>query len=237
MRRLTPAAACLLLLAGHAAITAQAPPAPPAPPPAPYVKLPATKAARPGRYFCLKVDSNCKSIRWLIPAGLEQLDPEIPVKDAPFAVVLIGDAGTYTVSAYGALGDVATDVASCVVTIGTPPPPAPPVPPAPTDPFAAALQAAYATETAPAKAAVAAAWATVYSEAAGMLGTANTVADLLSDINAARAATSPGQLPAVDKVIAAELTAAFGTDGSKPLDRAAAKAELAKIAAALGALK
>ena len=233
MRVLTPAA-CLLLLAGHAA--AQAPPAPPAPPPAPYVKLPATKAVKPDRYFCLKPATNCRSVKWLVPAGLDRIDPEIQLKD-PTVLVLIGDAGTYTVSCYGALGDVATDIASCVVTIGTPPPPTPPAPPPPADPFTVALQAAYAQETAPAKSAIASAWAAVYSAAAGALGNANTVADLVNDILVARAATTPGQLPLVDKVIAGELTAAFGTDGTKPLDRAAAKAELLKVAAALGALK
>lgn len=234
MRKSIPLA--LLLFAGHAA--GQAPPTPPpGPVTPPYVKLPATKAVKPGRYFCLAPQTNCKSVRWIVPAGLEQIDPNFVLKN-PLSVVLVGDAGTYTVSAYGALGDVATDIASCVVTVGVPPPPAPPVPPpSPNDPFVAALQAAYTSETAPTKAAAVTAWAAVYSSAAGMLGNANTVADLLGDIATARAALSPGQLPAVDKVIAAELAAAFGTDGTKALDKVAAKAELTKVAAALGALK
>lgn len=87
----------------------------------PFVKLPATKKAKPNRYFSIKAQTNCKSIKWIIPDGLEKLDPQIPIAD-PFLVVLIGDSGTYTVQAYGALGDQATDIASCVVTVGTPVP-------------------------------------------------------------------------------------------------------------------
>jgi hypothetical protein len=100
---------------------------------APVVTLPASKTAKPNRYFCLKAGGNCPTVKWIIPDGLEQLDPSIPLADK-LAIVLIGDTGTYTVRCYGALGDVASDVATCTVTIGEPTPPVPPVPPVPPGP-------------------------------------------------------------------------------------------------------
>src|SRR6185312_12349880 len=60
---------------------------------APYVKLPATKTVKPNRYFCIRPDTNCPSVKWIIPSGLDRLDPEIPIKDTN-AAVLIGDTGT-----------------------------------------------------------------------------------------------------------------------------------------------
>lgn len=99
----------------------------------PYVKLPAEKEARPNRYFTLKASTNCKAVKWIIPAGLEQLDPAIPLADK-LTLVLIGDTGSYKVSCYGALGDQASEIATCTVTIGTPTPPEPPTPPTPPEP-------------------------------------------------------------------------------------------------------
>ncbi len=247
MRKVLVSVAAVLLLAvpwalpyagrSSSVVSAQAPPPGPVTPP--YVKLPATKTAKPNRYFCLRPDTNCKSIKWIVPAGRDRLDPEIPVKDTN-ALVLIGDAGTYTVSAYGALGDAATDIASCVVTIGTPPPgptPTPPTPPTPTDPFTLAVQAAYAGETSPTKAADAAAMAAAFSQASGQLAGVTTYGALDSLlINAMKAITS-GTLPKVEATVVAELKATWAVKTNDPLDSAAAKAELLKIAAALSTLK
>lgn len=102
----------------------------PTPPPTPQtatVVLPKTLTARPNKFFCLKAKGNCKTIRWIIPDTLDQLPPEIQLNDK-HAVVLEGPTGTYSVSAYGALGDDVSELATCVVTIGTPPDPPPPGP-------------------------------------------------------------------------------------------------------------
>lgn len=208
---------------------------PPGPVTPPYLKLPATKVAKPNRYFCLRPDTNCKSVKWVVPAGLDRLDPEIPVKDTD-ALVLIGDAGTYTVQAYGALGDKATDLASCVVTVGVPPPTPPP---GPVDTFTAAVQQAYAAETSPTKAADAAKLTNLFLAAVGHVDLPNvmTTADLLSDLKSTLTAFVPGALPQVKVVLVSELTRAFGATGSQPLDKAAAKVELKRIAAALGTLR
>ena len=221
----------------HRPAVARAQPSP-GPVTPPYLKLPATKSAKVNRYFCLVPDTNCKSVKWVVPAGLDRLDPEIPVKDTN-ALVVVGDAGVYTVQAYGALGDVATDIASCVVTVGTPPPPVPPTPPGPVDVFTAAVREAYAAEASPTKAADAAKLANLFLAAVGHVDLPNviTTADLLSDLKTTLTSFTPGALPQVKVVLVSELTKAFGQAGLQPLDKAAAKAELQKVAAALGSLK
>jgi hypothetical protein len=90
------------------------------PAPVPYVKLPASLTAPPNVYFALKPDTNCKALKWIIPAGLTPFPVEL-LKD-PNTKVLCGPAGVYVIQAYGAAGDQASDLASCTVTIGAPAP-------------------------------------------------------------------------------------------------------------------
>lgn len=219
-------------------------------PSAPYVNLPQTKTVAPNRYFCLKADTNCKQIKWLIPAGLDKLDPEIEIKD-PNAIVLIGDAGSYTVQCYGALGDRASDIASCVVTIGTPPAPAPPAPSG----LTATLQAAYGKDTDADRAtslqflqgvypAMAAAVATPAAGSAWSgiktLGDAATV--MGSVIQAPARGRSKGgllnaQLVNLRKAIMADLETTFGTVSTTPITLTALAAWLTKIGASLEGVK
>jgi len=121
-------ALCAILLFGpiripdQAAQFAVAAASPDAKADAPTVKLPATKTAPLNRYFILHADTNCASLRWIIPDGLEEPDPDI-IPQKPKAIILISStAGVYKVQCYGALGDQASDIATCEVTIGNPPP-------------------------------------------------------------------------------------------------------------------
>lgn len=210
-------------------------------PAAPYLNLPKTKTAKPNRYFCLKPDTNCKSIKWIIPAGLDKLDPEIPIKDAN-VLVIVGDTGTYTVQAYGALGDQATDIASCVITIGEPP--APPTPPAPPSALTAALQAGYTLDTDADRAKSLAFLQAAYQGMASQATTWTTVktnADALAVMKAVVQAPSVGltaaQLVNLRKAIAAELVKVFGATPTTPIGLAALATELGNIATALMGVK
>lgn len=204
---------------------------------APYVKLPATKTVSPNRYFCLKPDTNCTSLKWIIPTGLDQLDPEIQLKDKNI-IVLIGDAGTYVVQAYGALGDQASDLASCTITIGTPPPPTPP------DPLTASLQTAFNQDADADKAKSLAFLQSVYagmSDQAKSWTDVHTNADALVKMKAVVEAPSVGltatQVQNLRKAMAAEFVKAFGTTATAPIDLTALSAELLKIANALKGIK
>ena len=235
MRKTAPAL-LLLLVAGHAA--AQAPPAPRRA--APVVKV-ADVSGDPGTFIVVAATTDAPAVKWvLLDTGLSLFPPAL-LRDARTAVVIGTVPGRYRILAYSGNADGPSEPAVAVITVNGPPGPPPPPPPNPNDPFTAAVRAAYAAETSPTKSAAVAAWATVYSTAAGMLDGPNyavsTVADLLRSLDAAKGAMAPGTLPQVDRAIAAELAAAFGTDRTKALDRPVAKAELLKISAALGGLK
>lgn len=212
---------------------------------APSVTLPATKTVKANRYFFLRATTNCTSIKWIIPSGLEQLDPEIQLKD-PNAIGLIGDTGTYTVQCYGALAGQASDLASCVVTIGSPPPPTPPTPPTPPAPSAltTALQTAYNSDTDSNKSTCLQWLQTCFTELAkdAPTWTATTVAQASAIIQQTTgAATGPLTAPSVVKnlrsALQTELTKVFGSDASAAVDLKALTAELSTIATALGGVK
>lgn len=233
----------LMVLTGSEAISAAQTPPAPAPVVTPVLKLPSTFKAKPGVYFKICADTNCKSVKWLVPDGLDAF----PGNTDPLSQILVGQAGTYTLSAYGALGDQVTDIVSCTVTIATPAPPTPPVPPnppPPTDPFSQAVQAAYTAETDAQKASEVAALASLYKTAATTTvndTTLATLGDLFQVMQTASAGLLPATaIPGVRKVIGTEITAALGTTATTPLDaamRAKAGAEFSKIATALGAVK
>lgn len=103
------------------------------------VKLPAEVKGDPGEWIVIvpeKVDGG--DPKWIIPTTLQQ----VPV-DKLFpggkvnGIVVKGRAGTHTVIAYNAKGDVASDPVKCKVIIGDAPDPGPdpgpnpPVPPTP----------------------------------------------------------------------------------------------------------
>lgn len=224
------------------------PTSPPIPGPVtpPELTLPETKTVKANRYFCLRPGTNCKSIKWIVPDGLDQLDPEIALKDA-FAIVLIGDSGVYRVSCYGALGDQVSDISTCTVTIGTPPPPIPPIPPtppAPVDPFTQALQTAYNQDADSDKAKSLAFLQEVYAGMASSAGSwtgVSTTAQLLAKMKSI--VESPGvgltatQVVNLRKAIAVELDTAFTTAANAPVNLTTVASELSKVANALKGVK
>lgn len=93
--------------------------------------------------------------KWELSPGLQEvrLDLVFPpeaLKSMKGKVVKASAPGTYTVRAWNAKGDVASDIAVCTIVVGgTPPaPPTPPVPPAPgpQSELAKTFQAAYDQE-------------------------------------------------------------------------------------------
>lgn len=220
-------------------------------PAAPSVKLPATVSVtnRAG-IFTLTPDTNCSAVKWIIPGGLSR-SVDIPLKN-PLSILLIGDDGTYTVSCYGALGDVASDIASCVVTIGTPAPPPPPVPPAPSA-LTQALQTAFNLDTDADKATSLAFLQGMYPGMAAQLkqtpvpagwAAVKTVGDASTLIHSlvAQSATNAGGLTAAQlvnlrKALQAEMVSKFGSTATTPIDLSALATELATIGAALKAVK
>lgn len=142
----------------------------------PTLNLPPQIQSMPGKVFVVKLDTNCKWVRWKIPAGLER----VPPTDTAYgenAYVGYGPAGVYEFFVEGSLNDVHSD-GKCVVFVGqptpgptppgpTPPGPVPPRPPGPgpTDPFFAVLQEKYTADTGADKAASLVTLTTIYRTA------------------------------------------------------------------------
>jgi len=218
----------------------------------PYVKLPATVAARPGRLTVLHAETNGKTVRWVSLSEGADVLPYL-ANSAIFSAPL---AGRYQVLAYTALDDTPSDPATTTVVVAegppappgpTPPTPVPPepTPPAPTDPFVQALQAAYAGEQDAGKATSLARLASLYRAGAkASQDPAVTTWGALFDTMTA-AAKSPaldvaGKLPAVQKVVQAELTKALSVNRDQPLNsggRALAERQFERVAAALDRVK
>ncbi len=130
---------------------------------APTLTLPATLTVPPGVWIIVKPTAwSGEAIQWVCPdVGMSQLPSDLLVK--PDVFVAMAPAGTYRVMAVAA-GSVdgkaqLSPFAVCVVTIGTPVPPGPTPPgptpptPVPNDPFFTLLNASYAQDTDPNKAA------------------------------------------------------------------------------------
>lgn len=210
----------------------------------PVVELPDTITAKPNRYFHIRATTNCASIKWIIPDGLEQLDPSIPLKDS-FLIVLIGDTGTYKVQCYGALDNQASDIASCTVTIGSPTPPGP-TPPGPTPPssLTAAFQTAYNKDTDADKATSLQFLQGVY-EGLGQLAPTwtdvKTNGDAQARISAVVQAPNSGlnanQVVNLRTAIATEFVSKFGSDMATPIVLTTLAAEFNTIATALKGVK
>lgn len=212
-------------------------------PTAPYVKLPATKTAKPSRYFCIKPDTNCTQVKWIIPSGLDKLDPEIPIKDQNVAV-LIGDTGTYIVQCYGALGDQASDIASCTVTIGTTPPTPPGPSPDSGNDLTAGFQSAYNQDKDSDKATSLEFLQGVYSGLASQAASwtdVHTNGDALNKIKSVVSAPTVGlsgtQVVNLRKAIAAEMVKVFGSDSTTAIVLATLASELNHIAVGLKGVK
>ena len=187
---------------------------------------------------------------WSLPPGVAGTaeDGVLTVTAAPAGDSTIGVTSvTITITVDKATGavtkTVAKDKGTVVLTNGlTPPPPPPPVPPAP---LTASLQAAYAAETSPTKAADVKLLAALYRgamAAAAADPAVKTYGDLLTKMHNAKVAMIAGKvmganLPLVVAAAGADVNATFGTDASAPIDAAKATAEFTKLAAILEGVK
>ncbi len=132
MKRLLLALALLLCSGGapHADEKPEKPAAEkktPAPADAPSLKLPASLNGDPNDFIQIAADTNCNVVVWrVVDPGLK-LFPTNLLRDTKTAVVTSGTPGRYRVWAVTALGGTPSDIAECVVVVGTPGP----VPPGP----------------------------------------------------------------------------------------------------------
>lgn len=173
------------------------------------------------------------------------------VREYPGRLVFTGPPGSYKIKCrlikVGTDGKVSVETARTTVTIGIPPPPDPPPqpPPDPSDPLSKSLRAAWVQETDPSRAGQVAFLTSVYKAVgAGVLvddPAVKTNADLLAALRAAVHTPGVGipdtALPKVRRAVADYLAAELGTSAVAPIDRAKAKAAMAKVAASLETLK
>ncbi len=139
MKRTLLALALLMPVPGHLAYAPGADEKPavekktPAPADAPSLKLPASLNGDPGDFIQIAADTNGTTVVWrAVDPGLK-LFPTNLLRDTRTAVVTAREPGRYRVWAVTALGGVPSEIAECVVVVGTPGPPPPPGPgPGPT---------------------------------------------------------------------------------------------------------
>ena len=127
----------------------------------PTVSLPPAVMARPGRLVQIAARTDCKLVRWYLAGD----DADLIVMESTRSAIFSAMApGRYRILAWTAAGDIPSEPAVCVVTVGSAPP-APPGPVVPTDPLAVALKGLFEAYQDPAKATQLAALADVYRRA------------------------------------------------------------------------
>jgi hypothetical protein len=229
------------------------PPAPtPAPAPSPVTQLnsdqlyvigldqPAIVVASPPGIVNLKSKQGPITVHGKFVDG--PATPEL--RDVPNKQVwLVYPIGTGQVELIVTWGDpTAQNVDRRLINVGPATPPTPPTPPAPADPFVAALQTAYTSEPAADKHEDVVQLAALYSKAAKSTvndpSITTTAAMFQKMHNASQIVIDPAAIPAVRKVIGAELKATLGTPGTlDAASRASISALFERVANALGGLK
>lgn len=205
----------------------------------PTVSLPPAVAARPGRLVQIAAKTDCKLIRWYLAGD----DADLIVMESTRSAIFSAMApGRYRILAWTAAGDIPSEAAVCVVTVGSAPP-APPGPVVPTDPLAVALKALFEAYQDPAKVAQLAALADVYRRAGKAAGDPEikTAGDLFGFARRqAVAVLPPMALEAMRAKLGEELAAVLPTDPDAALTpsiRTAATEIYNKLAAILESLK
>lgn len=173
------------------------------------VKLPTDVKADVGTFAVVRADTDCNSLRWVVlDAGLSLIPPEL-LKDSKSVVVMSGRVGRYRLLAYGALKDVASEPAYCVVIVGNAPPgPDPPIPPPdPEDPLTRQLMAVFAKETAANKVASGQKLAELYVAAADQVRVSDKpkVHDFFIGLQQAAQSLLGNEIPLVRREIATYL--------------------------------
>ncbi len=205
----------------------------------PTVSLPPAVAARPGRLVQIAARTDCKLVRWYLAGE----DADLIVMESTRSAIFSAMApGRYKILAWTAAGDIPSEAAVCVVTVGSAPP-APPGPVAPTDPLAVALQALLEINQDPDKTKQAATLADVYRRAAKAATDPEikTAGDLFSFARRQAVATLPPMaLEAIRNRLGEELAAVLPTDPDAALTpsiRTAATEIYSRLAKILESLK
>jgi len=201
--------------------------APAAPPP---LSVPCEARGEPGDFLVVKADTTGKTVLWKALDGGLAMVPADKLKDTKEAIVLAKAPGTYRLLAVTCSGDeMAEPVIVTVIISGG-------------DALLRTLQAAYAAETDPDKAAQVKALATLYRSAASdkFLAEATTAGALFQAMSKAAAILGvQGKLKGVQTALATEVQGKLGTK-DVPLDEATKKAAsevFLKVAKALEGIR
>lgn len=205
----------------------------------PTVSLPPAVAARPGRLVQIAAKTDCKLVRWYLAGD----DADLIVMESTRSAIFSAMApGRYRILAWTAAGDIPSEPAVCVVTVGSAPP-VPPGPVEPTDPLAVALKGLLEANQDPDKTKQLVALADVYRRA-GRAATdpeIKTAGDLFAFARRqALAALPPMALEAIRAKLGEELAAVLPTDPDAALTpsiRTAATEIYNKLAGILESLK
>lgn len=87
-----------------------------------------------GDFIVVNAETTDSHVKWYVVDSGLKLFPQELQNDTKRAVVIALKAGNYRLLAVSAKGDVPSNIAECVVTIGNPPPDPVPPPPGPTPP-------------------------------------------------------------------------------------------------------
>jgi hypothetical protein len=201
--------------------------------------------ARPGRIATIEAKTEGKAVRWAI--GDPDADADLIPLTADGRRVLFSSpvTGRYHLLCWTADADGPSDAARVLVIVGDAPPvpptpPVPPAPPVPADPLTGELQALYAVDATPLKAAHMKQLVALYSLAPQHVDAAATAEELAELVRKASAALlPPDAIFEVRRRVAAEVGKTLG-DGFRPLTpelRLVAKAAYARVAKSLSEVK
>lgn len=113
------------------------------------VKLPGELRANPGEWIIVTAKVDGGAPNWRVPAGLEEvplglLFPDEVLSQAKGKVFKAAKSGRYMLEAWNAKADVASDISTCIIIVGTPTPEPDPTPtptPGPVNPAATTVVA------------------------------------------------------------------------------------------------